>query len=117
MAGELKSLALTKTERKDESAPYSVKPGADTGPKYPYGTCLHLDDVTIKKLGLHESGAAGGEVNVIAKGKITSYSKNERVENGASVTHYSVTLQLTEMAVEPTASIPGVSKVLYGGES
>jgi hypothetical protein len=87
---KLISLVLDKAEAKAEVG----EPCKVEAPRYPYGTCLYLDEVALKKLGLECE--VGDEVNIVAVGKVTGMSSRE-YENGK---HETLDIQLTAMSID-----------------
>jgi hypothetical protein len=87
---KLTSLELDKKEAKAES----FEAQDSELPKYPYGTCLYLDEVALAKLGITTMPAVGTAVQIIAVGKVTGTSSRE-YEGGA---HQTLDIQLTEMS-------------------
>lgn len=65
-------------------------------PRYSYGTCLHLDETALKKLGIKELPEVGQELHIVAVGKVTGTSENE-YEGGS---HKCLDIQLTDMGCE-----------------
>jgi hypothetical protein len=102
MFAKLISMAKTPEEvKQDAPAPVAVSDSKVSGPKYPWGLCISLDDETLKKLGLSGDLPAVGEVIPIqAMAKVTSASMNEQ-EKGDGTTEMCcrVELQITDMAV------------------
>lgn len=107
MFSKMVSMANTPEEaKKDMAMPASVS--AMSGPKYPYGLCLSLDDDSLKKLGLAGDMPAVGEViHFTAIAKVTSASMNDReTTDGGSEQCCRIELQITDMGVpdpEPAA--------------
>lgn len=107
MFAKLVNMAKTPDEVKKDLADYpasvagSAKP---TGPMYPYGLCISLDDETLKKLGLDGDMPGVGDIiqfNAIAK--VTSVSENEREgTDGAKTQCRRVELQITDMGIPGT---------------
>lgn len=65
-------------------------------PKYPYGTCLYLDEEALAKLGIADLPDVGTELHIMAVGKVVGTSERE-YEGGS---HKTLDVQLTEMACE-----------------
>jgi hypothetical protein len=103
MFAKLVSMAKTPEEVQQDMAdmPAVAPAGKISGPKYPYGLCLSLDDESLEKLGLDGDLPEVGEVlQFSAIARVTSASMNEH-ENGAgaSDTCCRVELQITDMGV------------------
>ena len=77
-------------------------------PEYPYGLRIRLEEDQLKKMGITELPKLEKEVELIAKGYISSVSSNES-EYGS---HRCVEIQITEMAFEPKKK--SQSETLYG---
>ncbi len=82
------------------------------GSKYGYGLQLQLDDEQCKKLGLDRSLPAGTIVKIEAKALVESTGERvaRKEEDGLSV-HMS--LQITDLGVEPQGTEPHPSELLY----
>lgn len=99
-------LALTPEDIKEQQgemcAP-AVASGKYSGPKYPYGLCIRLEDETLAKLKLDGDLPSPGElVQFCATAKVTSASENEReTSDGKTEKRCCVELQITEMAISP----------------
>lgn len=88
-------------------------------PKYPYGTCLYLDDAMCAKLGIKKASdlPVGTELSIDALAKVTGTSERE-YEGGK---HLCIDIQLTAMALEggedageDDAETSDVGSKLYG---
>lgn len=91
----LKSMEMNDQARKDYMGCCPSTSDQAEGPKYPYGLELRLDTEGIKKLGL-EGCNVGDTCAVVAKGKVTAKSSNDR-EGGEPT--LSLEIQLTDMDV------------------
>lgn len=97
-------MKMTKEEAKEQ---YS--PSEDTGPRYPYGLSISLDDDACTKLGIGDSVNVGDEVLISAKATVTSKSGYQTMVGKAENT---VGLQITDM--ECTAGTSSkTTKALY----
>jgi hypothetical protein len=102
MFSKMVSMAKSPEEMKgDYPAPMSTSEGKISGPKYPYGLCISLDDETLEKLGLDgELPSAGETVQFSAIAKVTSSSDNEMLQDDGSTKRCCrVELQITDMGV------------------
>jgi hypothetical protein len=120
MAGmKLVSLELSPQEAKAET----IEARETEKPKYPYGTCLYLDEEALAKLGVKELPDVGSMLHIMAVGKVTGTSERE-YEGGS---HKTLDVQIVEMACEE-ADAEGdndgdesltspAAKKLYGGKS
>ena len=93
--GDMKivSMERTKKEKEDAEKRWSTDFAPD-GPDYPYGLCLSLDEITLKKLGIEELPEIGDEFHIYAVCRVTRVSASAS-ENGFS--SQGVELQITEM--------------------
>lgn len=99
---KMTSMANTPDEVKKDIAEMTMPAsGKISGPKYPYGLCLSLDDDTLKKLGLDgELPEVGEVIHFMAMARVTSASENEReTTDGATEKCCRVELQITDMGV------------------
>lgn len=88
---ELKSMKLAPKEKEaPEEVLYAPKPM-----EYPWGLELRLEEESIAKLGLATLPAAGGEMTLHAKVKVTSVGSYSN-DKGEQRT---ITLQVTDMAL------------------
>lgn len=82
--------------------------------EYPYGLCLNLEDEQIKKLGISKLPEVGETMTLTAKVEVSSLSQRDTREGGKKS---SLSLQITDMAVEKSQPGAGAAQVLYGGEN
>lgn len=89
----MKDMKLTKDEGKEIEP--TVGEAKDSGPRYPYGLELRLENPTLEKLGMDSLPKVGRKLRIEAIAEVTGVSSNEH--NG----HKSkcVTLQITKMEV------------------
>jgi hypothetical protein len=108
MADKLVSMKITAAERKKNQegmlAPSSTE---DSGPQYPYGLQLSLEQEALKKLKV-ALPKVGKEFTLIARVTVTSVSSYENVGQDA---RGSVGLQITEMCLESPGT--DVADALY----
>jgi len=102
---ELKSMALTPAEKKEETAEY--KPQA---PDYPWGLSLDLNDDSLEKLGIATLPQMGESFTMMAKVSVKSVSSS--TYNGK--TNRSCCLQITEMALGTDLEPSAAADKLYG---
>lgn len=97
------SMAKSPEEMKEDMAdmPAPVAANKISGPKYPYGLCISLDDETLEKLGLEGDLPAVGEtMHFEAIARVTCASANESEGmDGATRMCRRVELQITDMGV------------------
>lgn len=84
-----------------------------TGPVYPYGLCVRLDDDAMAALKMGELPAAGDELVLLAKVTVSSVSENQYDEGGKTRTRQSMELQITDMALEKQ-TVADAAKTLFG---
>ena len=94
---KLISTELSKEEAKEENAPAEVS----DAPKYSYGTCLHLNDDLIEKLGLKDKIQVGQRYKLQGTLEVTGYRENQR-QGGED--ECSADLQITEMGLSADKS-------------
>ena len=104
------NLALTKEEAKRE---YGYEPSdTDNLPKYPYGLSIHLDDDTLKKLGITDLPKVGtaipATITVMVTG--TSQRATQSGKEGEAM-RTCVDLQITDMDI--TMPSKPAADVLY----
>lgn len=104
---KMRSMELTKKEAGGsiECAP-SFK---DSGPRYPFGLELRLDDAALKKLGIDVLPKVGAYFKVRAEACVTSVSSSEHTKGSPNRT---VCLQIERLAVddEPETMEEAVAK-------
>jgi hypothetical protein len=96
---KLKSMELTKKEAKESDSPRLVGE-KKSGPSYPYGLRITLEDKAIEKLGLSSLPKVGSTLTLSAKVEVTAASVREG-ENGKQ---RDLTLQITDLAIEDEGS-------------
>lgn len=72
----LKSMKVTKADRKEREKGYAIAPGG--GEDYPYGLRISLDADSMKKLGITSLPKAGKTVKVVAECCVKSTSVDDR---------------------------------------
>jgi hypothetical protein len=65
-------------------------------PKYPYGSCLYLDETVLEMLGIKELPPVGTKFTIQAQAVVTGTSERE-YEGGK---HATLDLQLTDLGME-----------------
>lgn len=96
---KMRSMAQTKSES-NMACPVEV--GKNSGPRYPFGLEISLDDASLKKLGIGELPAVGTYVKLRASARVTnvSSSENNRSKNGPRNLSRNVRLQIERLAVD-----------------
>lgn len=113
---ELVSLAIDpealKERQKAMEAPCEIEP-----PKFPYGTCLYLDDATLEALGVKEMPATGTLLKVTGMAKVTGTSEREFETGKGTEKRRTLDIQITDMALEggkKSATFKDSADKLYG---
>jgi hypothetical protein len=88
----MKNLQISEEDRAKQ-----VQPANPALPQYPYGLCLNLDEMTLKKLGVTELPEIGKSLIIKAKVEVTARSEYESKEGGES---RSLALQITDMEIQ-----------------
>ena len=99
---KLTSMELSKKEKKDTGGTMAV-PSSPSGPDYPYGLTIELEDKALEKLGIKKLPATGGTVTIEAKATVRSTSI--RAEDGKE--RRGMTLQITDLSIEDDESYEG----------
>lgn len=120
------SLAKTPQEMQKDAAdmPMSVASNKVSGPEYPYGCCISLDDETLDKTGLGgDMPAAGETIRFTAMAKVTCASVRDEIgADGTTKQCRRVELQITDMDVmgspveDQIAKSDARRKRFYGGD-
>jgi hypothetical protein len=79
-------------------------------PEYPYGLSIHLDESSIKALGLSSLPKVGDALKLEAKVTVKSVSVSER--EGKSPER-SVTLQITDMDLDGASEGKSQANIIY----
>jgi len=69
--------------------------GSPSGPDYPWGLEINLDEAAIKKLGISELPDATTECSIHAVGKVTRVAQSA----GEKSKDRSITIQITKLAI------------------
>lgn len=106
-------MALTSMKIDKAAAKRAMEPStlADEGPAYPYGLEVRLDKDSIEKLGMKQLPEVGETMMLVGKVKVTGTSSSDH-QHGK---HQSVTLQITDMALEDGGDKTDAAKKLYEG--
>ena len=107
---KLVSMKMTKADReKRKETCISESPDM---PVYPWGLSITLDEEALAKLGIKELPKTETPLVLVANVDVTAVSSNDTIGGGE---RRSVSLQITDLALEPVAS-PEASKKLYDKE-
>ncbi len=104
---DLVHMELSAAERKDQM-PTAEPP---TGPRYPYGLRVSLEDEALTKLGLPALPGTEQTLMLHAKVTVVAVSSTED-ERGKS---RRLELQITDLALAPETPTPALETRLYGG--
>lgn len=112
MATKLVSMKQNASDRQESLA---TAPGEkDSGPVYPYGLSITLDNEALEKLGLDVSDLTVGESKLlIAKVEITAISSNQ-YKGGDE--NQSASLQITDCCLEDAPKGKSATASLYGSD-
>lgn len=109
----MKDLAYSAADQKEMKEKYAEMPTDYSGPKYPYGLELSLDEHCLEKLGKSASDFKVGEdMKVAVMFKVNRVSISEQVEGGK---HETVGLCVTGM--DFAESYSEKADKLYGGKN
>lgn len=105
----MKSMKLTKAERKNGMGGLCSPAKDYEGPAYPYGLEVRLDRTSLDKLGMQALPEVGEEMTLTA----TVYVKNVRMEAGERDNDSrEVCLQITEMSLGEGGAVGAMNAVL-----
>lgn len=91
-------MKLTKADLKDRGETAMPVASKDSGPKYPWGLTLRLDDIALKKLGMSEVPDVGVLCQVMGVGRVISAS--EREDQGGKRRDVEIQIEKLNLAVE-----------------
>jgi hypothetical protein len=100
----MKSMKRVKDDNVDE--PVDI----DTS-EYPYGLKLHLDNDSLKKLGIEKLPEVGAVMTLTAKVEVADISSSEGQDGEV---HRGVGLQITEMELSSSKEKKDIGEELYG---
>lgn len=102
------SMALTDKEKVEKA---DFKPDATDIPDYPYGLRIILSQEEMRKIGsIRDQLDSEVRVSLVGKGKVVSTSS----ESVMGMTERSVTIQITDLALEIFEEGPSRADRLYG---
>lgn len=105
MADNLVSLKRSKQDKNTDEV---------TSPEeslYPWGATLHLENETLDKLGMNDMPKLGDTMMLMARVQVESVSEHEH--SGDDGPRRSVSLQLTDMDLQPEKQVD-MARALYG---
>jgi hypothetical protein len=77
----------------EEAKQMSADPVMKEGPRYPYGLQIHLDEGSLKKLGIKELPKVGDVMTIKAKVSVCDVNKHESIYGS----NRNLGLQITDM--------------------
>lgn len=92
---KLTDMRVTDAEKKAREQKLMERVPGDSGPDYPYGLSIHLDEGSLLKLKVKDLPKAGDVVHVEGTAKVRAV-RQEEVDGGEKERH--VELQITELA-------------------
>ncbi len=98
---KLRSMKIDPKEMEEQLKPKSI---TESMPAYPYGLRVHLDDDSLKKLGLDKLPKVGSSKYLGARVEIVSVSESESRNGDGGNKHRSVELQITDMGLDSDES-------------
>jgi len=104
---DMKSMKLTKQQKKREDT-LSTEEN-----EFPFGLRIHLDDDSLDNLGMGEMPKVETTMILMAKVEVRHTSVGDDAEDGKS---RSMSLQITDMALEPEKKKRPASEILFGSE-
>lgn len=102
-------LAHAPAEVREAAEPATSDAG---GPRYPYGTELHLDHETLAKVegGNGALPAVGGDVQIAARGKVTGMHEDTQADGSV---RRRATVQITHMGHQAAPDEGKTAKAMY----
>lgn len=89
-----------------------------SGPEYPWGLCIRLEDKSLEALGITKLPSVGDELMVTAKVKVTSVRESEyQREGGTAEVDRCVELQITDMGLGKVEAEKDAAGALYGSKA
>lgn len=104
----LVNMKLSKTEAKEMTEPAMMD-----HPHYPWGLNLQLNDESMAKLKLEKLPEVGSKMTLVAVVNVERVSSNETQGGGK---RQDMSLQITDMALEPYTEKKSSDEALYGGK-
>lgn len=105
----LKNMKMSAAETKSMIEPM---PSKDT-PRYPYGLNIHLEGEAMEKLGLENLPKVGTQMMLMALVNVESVSERDSQDGGKK---QSMSIQITDMALEPKKEKKDLASALYGNK-
>lgn len=92
---KLTDMSVTPAEQKERARKTQERMDGDTGPDYPYGLSVRLDESSLQKLKVKELPKAGEEIEIHGTAKVRAVRMESRDGGDAD---RSVELQITHLA-------------------
>ncbi len=102
----MKNMKISKADMEEKSEPQSVD-----SPQYPYGLKIYLDNDMLEKLGISQLPQVGASLVLSAKCEVCEVGQYDSKDGGKNQT---MSIQITDMALEAPAAKESAEKVLYG---
>lgn len=88
------------SNRSEKELTIPSEPSVDSGPRWPWEMKITLNKETIDKLGLNTTSVKAGESFLVnAKAFVCDVNSNERIEDGKTVEHNRIELQITDIGI------------------
>ena len=99
---------------KREAADYGMEcPGVS---RFGYGLMINLDEAQCEALGLSKALRPGTQVSVKAIGIVTSATERLERDGDDVGTDISLSIQLTDLGMEPQGKLSDAAAILYGAD-
>jgi len=105
----LKNMKMSAAETKSMIEPMPSKDSAS----YPYGLSIHLEDSVMQKLGLEKLPKTGTQMMLMAIVEVKRVVDEDSDEGGK---RQSMSIQITDMALEPKKEKKDLASALYGNK-
>lgn len=108
------NMAMTKEEAKEYGGLCAApEQGGDSGPRYPWGLQITLDDGSLEKLGITDLPPVGTVLMIQARAEVTGTRSSQQQ---AGDKEQRVEMQITDMEIAPPAADDAArANKLYGG--
>lgn len=98
----MSKLVSMKLDKKAQEEKYAESAAMPERPAYPYGLEVRLDEEAIDKLGI-DLPEVGKDMALLARVNVTAVSSSENTYGGKASKSRSITLQITDLCLEPDA--------------
>ena len=86
-----------------------------TPPAYPGGVCIYLSEEQCEAMGIAKALRAGTQVRIQALGIVTTCSESLERDGDDKGPDISLSVQITDMGLEPQGVVRDAAAKLYGG--